>query len=170
MTPLRQLNAILKANKLAEVQAQYPDALPSQLSALAYVKAAKQNSANEIEKTIVRFFELIGGMAERTKNTGRMIDNTHRYTDSIGRTVQIGTKKWIPGTGTKGTTDIKAIYQGKSINIEVKYGKDRMSKDQNDYRDKVLFSGGFHYIAKDFDLFYEALTKDFPEILKNFDL
>ena len=67
---------------------------------------------------------------------------------------------FTPSTGTKGSADISAIIQGRSVKIEVKFGKDRQSEVQKQYQESVESAGGIYYIAKDFDsfiLFYNNL-------------
>jgi len=76
-------------------------------------------------------------------------------TDVIGRTKTIGTVKRIPSSGTKGTSDIKAIIQGRMVAIEVKIGKDRQSEAQKSYQSMVEKAGGLYWIVKSFEDFYE---------------
>jgi hypothetical protein len=83
-----------------------------------------------------------------------VIDNRKTYTDVIGRTKTIGSTKYIPTTGTKGSADISATIAGKSVKIEVKIGKDRQSEHQKVYQDQIENAGGDYFIAKDFDSFY----------------
>jgi hypothetical protein len=63
--------------------------------------------------------------------------------------------KWTPGQGTKGTADISATINGKSVKIEVKYGRDRQSEVQKQYQEKIESAKGIYYIARDFDSFVE---------------
>jgi hypothetical protein len=90
---------------------------------------------------------------------GRMIDNRKTYADVIGRTKTIGTAKYIPTTGTKGSADISATINGKSVKIEVKIGTDRQSEAQKEYQDRTEKSGGIYLIAKDFEGFYQEYKK-----------
>jgi len=83
-----------------------------------------------------------------------MLDNRKTYTDVIGRTKTIGSTKYIPTSGTKGSADISATINGRSVKIEVKWKADRQSKDQKAYQEQVERAGGVYYIAKDFDSFY----------------
>jgi hypothetical protein len=84
-----------------------------------------------------------------------MVDGRKQVTDVIGRTKTIGTAKYIPTTGTKGSADISATINGKSVKIEVKIGKDRQSQDQIQYQQRTEQAGGIYLIAKDFQGFYE---------------
>jgi hypothetical protein len=90
---------------------------------------------------------------------GRMVDGRKQVTDVIGRTKTIGTAKYIPTTGTKGSADIHSeinvIINSQKIPIavkwEVKINKDRQSEDQKKYESKV----GNYFIVKSFDDFHE---------------
>lgn len=112
------------------------------------------NSANALTKSIIAWIELNGYQAERINNTGRYVDNKKTVKNIMGQSITIGSGQYIPGTGTKGTADISAIIKGKSIKIEVKYGKDRQSKAQKEYQATIERSGGVYFIAKDFESFY----------------
>jgi hypothetical protein len=120
-------------------------------------------TANGLTKCIIDFINLNGGMAERINNTGRYLQGeTVTNVIGISRTFK---GKYIPGTGTNGTADISGTLNSKSIKVEVKIGKDSMSQMQKDYRDKVIAAGGFYFIAKDFESFYNWIK----EVMKKED-
>lgn len=110
-------------------------------------------TANGLTRCIIDYLEFNGCQAERISTTGRMVDNTKTFTNVIGITKQIGTKKWIKGSGTKGSADISATINGKSVKIEVKIGKDRQSEHQKKYQESIEKSGGIYLIAKSFEDF-----------------
>lgn len=112
------------------------------------------NSANALTKSIIAWIELNGYQAERINNTGRYVDNKKTVKNIMGQSITIGSGQYIPGTGTKGTADISATIKGKSIKIEVKFGKDRQSEAQKEYQATIERSGGVYFIAKTFDDFY----------------
>jgi hypothetical protein len=69
--------------------------------------------------------------------------------------------KWTPGQSTKGTADISATIRGRSVKIEIKYGKDRQSDAQKEYQAAIERAGGVYIIVRDFDSFvewYESFT------------
>lgn len=115
----------------------------------------KDNSTNGLTKCVIKFIELSGWQAERISSTGRYIDNSTTFTDVVGFKRQIGRGKYIKGTGTNGTSDIKAVIHGRSISIEIKYGKDRQSEAQKKYQESIERAGGIYIIIKDFDSFLE---------------
>jgi len=118
-------------------------------------------TSNGLTKCIKDFLNFSGWQAERISNMGRVIDKRETYTDIIGRTRQIGSIQYIPGTGTNGTADISATIKGLSVKIEVKIGKDRQSEAQRNYQQSVERSGGLYFIAKDFDSFITWYDENF---------
>jgi hypothetical protein len=141
----------LKAMKVAKIKEQYPS-LPDR--AIPIPKYT-DNSANALTKCICDFLNMSGYQAERINTMGRMLDNRKTYTDVIGRQKTIGSTKYIPTTGTKGSADISATIAGRSVKIEVKYGKDRQSDEQKAYQEQIEKAGGTYYIARDFQSFYD---------------
>lgn len=111
-------------------------------------------TANGLTKMIIEFLQLKGHQAERISTTGRYIDNTKIVSDVLGHKKQIGSGEWIKGTSTKGSADVSATIQGRSVKIEIKIGRDRQSKAQVDYMIAINKAGGIYVIAKDFDQFY----------------
>jgi hypothetical protein len=109
-------------------------------------KAYDPKKANGLTKMICDWINYNGGQAERISTTGRYI---------------VAQRKWIKGSGTKGSADISATINGKSIKIEVKIGKDRQSDNQKRYQEMIERAGGIYYIAKDFDSFYEWYNATF---------
>ena len=146
MKPLQ----LLKNLKQAEQREKYPNVPDYALKTPKYT----DKTANGLTKCIIDFLTLEQWQAERINTMGRMIDNRKQVTDVIGRTKTIGSAKYIPTTGTKGSADISATIKGRSVKIEVKIGKDRQSEYQKEYQRKVEASGGIYLIAKDFDTFY----------------
>ena len=122
----------------------------------------KETGANDLTRLICSFINLSGYQAERISTTGRMLDQKKTVTDCIGRERTIGSVKFIPGTSTKGSADISATIQGRSIKIEVKWEKDRQSTYQKEYEQAITKAGGIYFIAKTFDeflLFYDQLIE-----------
>ena len=112
-------------------------------------------NSNELTKSIIKFIRLSGGQAERIGCTGRLISKQYTFVDVIGRYRTIGQNKWIKTSGTRGTADISATYNGLSLKIEVKVKHDRQSPAQVAYQSQVEAAGGLYYVAKDFESFYQ---------------
>jgi hypothetical protein len=114
------------------------------------VQKYNDNSANALTKSIIDFLTFSGFQAERINTMGKRIDKTKTVDTVLGKR-QIGSVSWIKGTGTKGSADISATIKGRSVKIEVKYGKDRQSEYQKEYQQSIETAGGVYVIAKDFD-------------------
>jgi hypothetical protein len=122
-------------------------------------------TANGLTKCIIDYLQLSDHQAERINTMGRPIDNRKQVTDVLGRTKTIGSMTWGKSTATRGSADISATIQGRSVKIEVKIGKDRQSQDQKTYQAMVEKSGGQYWIVKNFDDFMKKYD-DFLESLK----
>lgn len=116
-------------------------------------------TANGLTRCIVDFIRSNGGQAERINTTGMPII---RQLPS-GRTETT----WRKGNTTKGSADISAIIDGKSVKIEVKIGPDRQSEAQKKYQKAVEAAGGMYFIAKSFDDFLTFYNNNFKNI--NYD-
>lgn len=119
----------------------------------------KVKTANGLTKAIVDFIRFSGGQAERISVTGRYVDNTKVVTDVLGHKFKIGTAKYIKSSMQAGSADISALFQGKSLKIEVKIGKDRQSEAQRIYQQQVESAGGIYLIVKTFEEFYEKFNQ-----------
>lgn len=117
------------------------------------IKKYNDNSANALTKSIIDFLTFSGFQAERINTMGKRIDQTKTVDTVLGKR-EIGSVSWIKGTGTKGSADISATIKGRSVKIEVKYGKDRQSEYQKEYQQAIETAGGVYVIAKDFDSWY----------------
>ena len=153
-----------KANKttlvnlaLADLKIKYPNVPDHCIPQPKY----SDKTANGLTKCIKDFLNLSGYQAERISSMGRMLDKREIVEDCLGRRKQIGSIQYIKGASTNGTADVSATIKGKSVKIEVKIGKDRMSQDQIKYRDAIIRAGGIYFIATDFDMFIEWFNNEF---------
>lgn len=146
---------ILETFYFRELRKQYPTFPEFALPPPKYT----DTTANTLTKCIKDFLNYTGHQAERISSGGRTIDNRKMTTDGIGRNVQVGSTKYIPGTSTNGTADVSAVIFRLPVKIEVKIGKDKQSKDQIKYQENVERAGGIYWIAKDFDGFIEDYRK-----------
>jgi hypothetical protein len=158
MKPLDRLKHLKQESMLES----YPSVPKYALSAPKY----EDKTANGLTKCIIEFLQLSNHQAERINTMGRPIDNRKQVTDVIGRTKTIGSMTWGKSTATKGSADISATIQGRSVKIEVKIGKDRQSQDQKIYQENIEKSGGKYWIAKNFDDFIKKYD-DFLDSLKS---
>lgn len=120
----------------------------------------KVTSTNGLTKAVIDILTWDGHLAERTNNQGRMVDQTITYTDILGHRRTIGSLQWQKGTGTNGTSDIKADISHPAyrfpipVKIEIKWNKDRQSDVQKDYQQSVESKGGVYVIVKNIEGFY----------------
>jgi hypothetical protein len=112
----------------------------------------RDDTANNLTKSIIAFLRLKGHQAERINCTGRPLDNTKVVTDVLGDFRRVGSVKWLPTSGQKGTADISAVIHGCAIKIEVKM-KDRQSPDQKKYQEQVEMAGGKYWLIRSFQDF-----------------
>ncbi|MGD9493572.1 MAG: hypothetical protein AB7V36_09495 [Bacteroidales bacterium] len=139
----------LKNLHLADNRLRYPN-LPE------YARSTPKYSdttANGLTKCIIDFIRYSGGQAERINCTGRIIKKGY-------------SQMYIPTSGQRGTADISATIQGRSVKIEVKIGRDRQSEYQKQYQSDIEASGGIYYIAKDFVSFYAWYLQNFERVGK----
>jgi hypothetical protein len=113
------------------------------------------NSTNGLTSCVIDFINYSGHQAERINTTGRMLNNKKVITDVVGFKREIGSDKWIPGTGTKGSADISSTIKGRSVKLEIKFDKDRQSDAQKDYQKAIENAGGTYIIVRNFDDFIE---------------
>ena len=147
MTPLDHLRQL----KLAKTREAYPNVPEYALPKIEY----NERSTNGLTRCVLDFLNLSGDFCERTGNEGRVIDGRKTYTDVLGRQKTIGSVKRIKSSGTKGTSDLKAVISGRMVAIEIKYGADRQSQAQKDYQASVEKAGGTYWVVKNFNQFYE---------------
>jgi len=145
MTALEKLRQL----KLGKTRELYPNVPEIAIPKTEY----NDRSANGLTRCVLDYLLLSGHFCERTGNEGRVIDGRKTYTDVIGRQKTIGTVKRIKSSGTKGTSDLKAVINGRMVAIEIKYGADRQSQHQKDYQAMVEKAGGTYWIVKNFEQF-----------------
>lgn len=116
-------------------------------------------SANDLTKAIIAYIHLIGGRADRISSAGRYIKQSMGVDQVFNRKLETG--KYIPSQTRNGYADINATYKGRSIMIEVKFGKDRQSEAQKLFAELERKAGGIYIVAKTFEQF----IKEFSNLL-----
>lgn len=116
---------------------------------------------NGLTQAIIAYLKAKGHQAERISTTGRMVDRSKTFSDVVGYRRTIGGMVYIPGTGTKGSSDISAIVNGKSLKIEIKNQAthDRQSEAQKKYQRDVEAAGGVYIIAQSLADFFEKFNE-----------
>ena len=124
-------------------------------------KKYKDDSANALTKSIIALIGLIGGQAERINTSGRVVARSRKGWQN-GRVTDIITREYIPTAGVRGSADISATICGRSVKVEVKYGRDRQSEAQKDYQTQIERAGGYYIIARTFEQFAASLLGVVP--------
>lgn len=110
-----------------------------------------------LTKCVTDFLKLKEYHVERTGNEGRVIDNRKTFTDVLGRRQTIGSLQRVYSSSKRGTSDLKAVINGKFVAIEIKCKAtgDRQSSHQKEYQKQVEQSGGVYVIAETFSQFFD---------------
>lgn len=134
--PYRKSEAVKDLERLANDSARmkYPT-IPVECLAK---RTFRDDSANGLTKCIIAYLTLNKAFCSRINNTGVYDTKLQQYR---------------PSTSRKGLADIFATANGRSLMIEVKYGKDRQSEDQKKIETDQTESGGLYYVARDFASF-----------------
>jgi hypothetical protein len=141
--PYAKSPAVLELERLAMDEAKI---LHPSCPALAK-RSFRDDKSNSLTQCIVKYVTLKGGFASRINNGGNYNTKLRRF---------------IPGTSRKGLADVMATYQGKSLHIEIKTGKDRQSEAQRKIEAEVILSGGYYVLASnftDFKTWFDSLAK-----------
>ncbi len=120
--------------------------------------AWSDKTANGLTKMVTSFLTFSGHQAERI-NTMGTFRGPKKYTNLDGVTRSVGKGTYTKTTGTKGSADISATINGRSVKLEIKIGADRQSEDQKRYQESIEKAGGVYIIVKNFDEFIEWYDK-----------
>lgn len=156
MTAVKELNSLY----LADNRQRFPS-LPD---GARCVPKFKMSTAGGLSKAIITYLRLQSWQCERVANMGRVVSTKQNYIDSVGFGREMGSSKYIPGTGTNGTSDLKACIMGRHVSIEIKIRSDRQSKAQIQYQDDVENAGGVYIIIRDFEGFVEWYKEFITEL------
>lgn len=144
----KENKARLVAMEREYLQEKYPS-VPDH--ALAMSKWS-DTSANGLTKCVTAWIQMSGFQAERINTMGVYREAAKvKDVDGISRTV--GKGKWTKSTSTAGSADISATIKGRSVKLEIKYGKDVQSDAQKRYQESIERAGGIYLIVRNFDEF-----------------
>jgi len=115
----------------------------------------KASKTNDLTRCVSAFLKLKGHFCERTGVEGRVMDQRQTVTDILGNRRIIGDVRRVKSSGKKGTSDLKAIINGRFVAIEVKncLTRDRQRPDQKHYQAEVEASQGLYIICTSFAQF-----------------
>ncbi len=111
----------------------------------------KESNANSLTQAVIRWIQIHGGQAERINTAGRFLPGATVSKGFYGSTTLKG--KYIPTTSTKGSADISSVIRGRSVKIEIKYGKDVQSDAQKKYQADIEAAGGLYWLVRTFEGF-----------------
>lgn len=144
MTNLKRLEQLVWERDCSRTQMR-PDYVPR--------TKFEDKTANGLTKSVVTWINLHGGFAERINTMGRYLPGKSIGVGMYGVKQLKG--KYIPTTSTRGSSDVSATINGRSVKIEIKIGKDKQSEAQKEYELNTIASGGLYWIVKTFDEFVE---------------
>lgn len=61
------------------------------------------------------------------------------------------------GWGAKGAPDVIVCYKGKFVAFELKVGKNDMQDDQKIHMNRIIKSGGLHFVPRTFKEFLKIM-------------
>jgi len=124
-----------------------------------------EKNTNGLTKIIMKFLKLKGHYANRinTQGQARMGRKIVYYEAFTNKPVYAEGITYTKGTTRRGTPDIDAIIYGKTVKIEVKVGRDSMRDEQWDEKCAIESAGGFYFIARSMQPFYEWYIETFEK-------
>jgi hypothetical protein len=116
------------------------------IHALTKVKPFKDDTANELTRSIETFIRITGNYADRINNVGIYDSKINGYRKS-------NTRKGIADIIASKTIIIGERRISTLVAIEIKIGKDKMSEHQLKIQEEINSTGGYYIIAKDWESF-----------------
>ena len=98
----------------------------------------RDDTANGITECVMTWLKLHGCFAARVNTTGI-------YSVKLGR--------YIRGGSTKGMADVSAVVNGRSVQVEVKAGRDKPRPEQLKVKQQVEAAGGVYLFVHSLDDF-----------------
>lgn len=114
-------------------------------------------TANGLTQFVVNFLDWNGSYGNRINTVGRVI-KAGRDIQTINGTIKAKTVM-IKSATKRGTADVQAVINGRSLALEIKVGKDRMSEAQLKQQQAVQNAGGYYYVIRDVDTFLATYDK-----------
>jgi hypothetical protein len=133
-TPYHKPEAVKELERLADAEALRLHPTCPHLAKCIF----RDDTSNSLTQCIVKYVTLKGGFASRINNQG---------------TFNVKLRRFIPSTSKRGLPDIQILLKGKFIACEIKIKNDRQSEYQKKIEAEVIRSGGYYYLARDFESF-----------------
>lgn len=113
--------------------------------------------SNGLIRMICNFLRYEGWRATRINTMGRIIGQ--KQMKSAGGDAYFNDQKWIPGTTRKGTADVSATINGRSVMLEIKTGQDKPSDKQLREQQLERQAGGIYEFVHTAEEFFELYDK-----------
>ena len=147
----------LKQLKYKNIKANAPDFFIQSGGYAMKIKPYKDNTANELTKSIIDWINFSGGSANRINTQGQV--RKEKVQLAFGNVREI--IRFTPSSTRKGTADIHAVMQGRHLSIEIKIGNDKLSDYQVKEQARITNAGGLYYVAKDMQSFVSWFKQHF---------
>ncbi len=109
-----------------------------------FVTKLRDDSANRLTDCIEKYCKVHGYHFQRMNSFGL-------YDARL--------KKWRPSGTTKGISDALMIKDGKTIHVEIKYGRDRQSDRQKEIQRSIEAAGGTYIIVRTYEDFLQQISR-----------
>ncbi len=107
--------------------------------------------ANGLTRAIINYLTWSGWRATRINSQGQLIKAAERQ--ESGNIITVN--KWRPGSTRKGTADISATINGRSVMLEIKTGRDKPSEYQLAEQGRERKAGGVYEFIYSIEQFFE---------------
>lgn len=149
MTKKQLLNTYYQVAHEKWFMAKYPEAYKDGF--YLEPKFPKVDTANGLTTLICNFLSWKGHRATRINVSGRLVDGIEKQPSGA----KLSVKKWIPSSTRKGTADISATINGRSVMIEIKVGRDKPRPDQLSEQIRERNAGGIYEFIETPEQFFE---------------
>lgn len=153
--------ALLKQMKLDYIRSRAPGFFEQSGGYAMVIKPYSNATANGLTRCVEDFINhLPGGVGEATRQNST----------GTPRQMPDGTIRWSKSNTRKGLADVRGTYRGRSLNIEIKIGRDRQSPAQVAEMDRIRKAGGIYWVVKTFPDFlaqWEAEGFEVPKLSNN---
>ncbi|MCW3108474.1 MAG: hypothetical protein JWQ09_2980 [Segetibacter sp.] len=147
----------LRELKYSQMEKRTPGAFVASGGRTMKLKPYNDTTANGLTNCIIDWINYSGGHATRINTQGQV--RKEKIELAFGNKREI--VRFTPSTTAKGTFDITATIQGRSVKIEVKIGRDKLSDAQINQQQKEEAAGALCFVARDMSSFIEWFTAIF---------
>lgn len=148
----------LKELKFRNMEQKTPGAFVASGGRTMKLKPYSDRTANKLTAAIIDWINYSGfGHAVRVNTMG--VARKEKIQLAFGNVREL--TRFTPSTTAKGTFDISATIKGRSVKIEVKIGKDKLSPAQEKQMQKEQSAGALCFIAKDMESFVTWYKENF---------